>query len=70
MRQLQNTPSLFAWKADESRVRIARKHVAPDVIIAKQTPLGTLTIGEERDDSQLALGSPSQNLETQATNAV
>jgi hypothetical protein len=36
--QLQNVPSLLLWNIDETRVRISKKHVAPDVIVAKQTP--------------------------------
>jgi hypothetical protein len=67
--QLQNIRSLFAWNADETRVRIVKKPVALDVIVAKQTVLGTLTIGKERGDGQLTLGSSSQHLETRSANA-
>jgi hypothetical protein len=49
--QLQNVPSLFIWNADETRLGISKKHVAPDVIVAKQAPPGTVTITEEHDDS-------------------
>jgi membrane-anchored protein YejM (alkaline phosphatase superfamily) len=48
-------PSLFVWNADETRVRISKKHIVPDVIVAKQTPPGTVTIAEEHDDSQMTL---------------
>jgi hypothetical protein len=36
-------------------VGISKRHVAPDVIVAKQTPPGTVTIAEEHDDSQMTL---------------
>jgi hypothetical protein len=36
--RLQNVPSLFVWNADETGVGISKKHVAPDVLVAKQAP--------------------------------
>jgi hypothetical protein len=47
------TPSLFIWGADETRVGIAKKHVASDIIVAKNAPPGALTIVHERDHSQM-----------------
>jgi hypothetical protein len=44
--QLQNVPSLFVWKADETRTGVSKKHVAPVIIIAKRTPPETVTIAE------------------------
>jgi hypothetical protein len=34
---MQNVPSLFAWNVDDTGVGISKKHVAPDVAIAKHT---------------------------------
>jgi hypothetical protein len=51
--QLQNLPSLFVWKAAETRLGIPKKHAAPDVILAKQTPPGTAVIAEEHGDSEV-----------------
>jgi hypothetical protein len=53
MIQLQNVPSLFVWNTDETRIGISKKDIAPDVIVAKQTPRGTVTIAEENDESQM-----------------
>jgi hypothetical protein len=51
--QLQNVPSLFVWNADETPVGISKKHIAPGVNIAKQTPPGTITVADEYDENQI-----------------
>jgi hypothetical protein len=55
MIRLQNALSRFVWNADETRAQISEMHVAPDLIVAKQTPPGTVTITEEHNDSQMTL---------------
>jgi hypothetical protein len=52
---LQYVPSLFVWNVNEIPVGIAKKQVALDITVAKQAPLGTVTIAEERKDSQMML---------------
>jgi hypothetical protein len=48
--QLYNVSSLSIRNKNESRVGIAKNHVALDVIVAKQTAPGTITI----DNKQMA----------------
>jgi hypothetical protein len=64
---MQNVPSLFVWNVDDTGVRISKKHVAPDVAVAKQTPqellqsLKNATIVKSRDEP------PSHPLETESS---
>jgi hypothetical protein len=53
--QLQNVSSLFVWNKQKTRVGISKKHLAPDVIVTKQTQPRTVTIAEEHDDNQMTL---------------
>jgi hypothetical protein len=52
---IQSVSSLFLWTAHETRVGISKKHVIPEVIVTEQTLLGTVTIAEEHNDSQMTL---------------
>jgi hypothetical protein len=51
----QKVPSLFVWNADEMRRGKPKKQEAPDVIVSAIMKTETVTIAEERDDSQLTV---------------
>jgi hypothetical protein len=54
---LQTIPSLFIWNADETRVGTPKKGSPPEVIVAKDTEPRSVTVANERDDSQLTLST-------------
>jgi hypothetical protein len=55
MVHLRTVPSIFVWNADETRVGAAKKQTRPEVIVDARTQAGTVTIAQERDDSQLTM---------------
>jgi hypothetical protein len=52
---LKYVPSLFVWNAYETRIGSPKKQRPPQVIVAKDAPLGTTTVAAVGDDAQLTL---------------
>jgi hypothetical protein len=47
--------SAFVWNKDETRVKCPKETSPPELIVALNTKLGSVTIPEVRDDAQLTL---------------
>jgi hypothetical protein len=52
---LKDIPLLFVWNADETRIESWTKQRPSQVIVAKDTPLGTTTVAAVREDVQLTI---------------
>jgi hypothetical protein len=53
--QVKEVPSSFVWNMDETRVGCPKRIAQPEVIAATNMKPGSVTVPEERDDSQLTL---------------
>jgi hypothetical protein len=53
--QFKSVPLAFVWNADETRVGCLKKTTPPEVIVTIYTTLGSVTVPEVRDDTQLTL---------------
>jgi hypothetical protein len=53
--QTKLLPSRFVWNADETRVRCPKQTSPPELIVAINIKLGSVTISEVRDEAQLTL---------------
>jgi hypothetical protein len=52
---LKGIPSLFVWNPDETRIWSLKRQRPSQVIVAKDTPPGTITVDAVRDDVQWTL---------------
>jgi hypothetical protein len=43
---LKTVPSTFVWNADETRLGAAKQQARPEVIVAAETPPGTVTVAK------------------------
>jgi hypothetical protein len=53
--QLKAIPSPFVWNMDKTRVGYSKRIAHPEVIVAINVEPGSVTVPEERDDTQLTL---------------